>query len=261
MILVKEWKQHLEELANPENIDVSSFEVQEDLNSDVWDEEKYIKEDIGDRLYDLAKQFFAKLELDWIEIDDIIFTGSLANFTWSEYSDIDLHILIDYTKVDENLDLVKDYLRKSASLWNKNHDIRIKGFEVEMYVQDSNESHYSGGVYSIKNDKWLEVPSHLDPTIDYENIKKKAARLMDDIDEISDLFLINEYEKALKEAIRVRNKIRKFRQSGLEKGGIFSVENLAFKALRRNGYLEKLSSLRILSYDKTMSINGESDEV
>ena len=80
---------------------------------------------------------------------------------------------------------------------------------------------------------------------------------MDDIDEISDMFLINEYEKALKEAIRVRNKIRKFRQSGLEKGGIFSVENLAFKALRRNGYLEKLASLRILSYDKTMSINGE----
>ena len=249
MILVKEWKQHLEELANPENIDVSSFEVQEDLNSDVWDEEKYIKEDIGDRLYDLAKQFFAKLELNWIKIDDVIFTGSLANFTWSEYS--------DYTKVNENLDLVKDYLRKSASLWNKNHDIRIKGFEVEMYVQDSNESHYSGGVYSIKNDKWLEIPSHLDPTIDYENIKKKAARLMDDIDEISDMFLINEYEKALKEAIRVRNKIRKFRQSGLEKGGIFSVENLAFKALRRNGYLEKLASLRILSYDKTMSINGE----
>ena len=84
---------------------------------------------------------------------------------------------------------------------------------------------------------------------------------MDDIDEISDLFLINEYEKALKEATRVRNKIRKFRQSGLEKGGIFSVENLAFKTLRRNGYLEKLSSLRILSYDKTMSINGESDEI
>ena len=88
------------------------------------------------------------------------------------------------------------------------------------------------------------------------NVQKKAANLMDDIDEVSELFLDEQYEQALKEAERVRDRIRKFRQSGLEKGGIFSVENLAFKALRRNGYLEKLSTLRILSYDKTMSING-----
>jgi len=27
--------------------------------------------------------------------------------------------------------------------------------------------------------------------------------------------------------------------------------------LRRNGYLQKLSSARIMSYDKTMSINGD----
>jgi len=257
MNLVKEWKQYLKELANPENVDTSSFEVQEELNPDVWDEDGIIDEEIGDRLYEIAKQFFAKLELEWVNIEDVIFTGSLANYTWSIYSDIDLHILIDYSKVDENLDLVKDYLRKSSVLWNKSHDIRIKGFEVELYVQDSNELHYSGGVYSIKNNKWLEIPSYKKVAIDYENVKKKAARLMDDIDEALDLFLVHNYEEALKESVRIRNKIRKFRQSGLEKGGIFSVENLAFKALRRNGYLQKLSSLRIMSYDKTMSINGE----
>ena len=89
------------------------------------------------------------------------------------------------------------------------------------------------------------------------NLKKKAERLMYDIDEISYLFLTHNYEEALKEAVRIRNKIRKFRQSGLEKGGVFSVENLAFKVLRRNGYLQKLSSARIMSYDKTMSINGD----
>jgi len=223
----------------------------------VWDEDGIIDEEIGNRLYEIAKQFFARLELDWVDIEDVIFTGSLANFTWSIYSDIDLHILIDYSKIDENLDLVKDYLRKSASLWNKNHDIQIKGFEVEIYIQDFNEPHYSGGVYSIKHDRWLEVPSRENPVIDYENVKKKAARLMDDIDEVSDLFLSHNYEDALKESIRIRNKIKKFRYSGLGKGGIFSVENLAFKALRRNGYLEKLSSLRMMSYDRTMSINGE----
>ena len=72
-----------------------------------------------------------------------------------------------------------------------------------------------------------------------------------------DKIIQEEYEKTLEEAEKIRDKIRKFRQSGLETGGVFSVENLAFKVLRRNGYLQKLSSARIMSYDKTMSINGD----
>ena len=86
---------------------------------------------------------------------------------------------------------------------------------------------------------------------------KKAVNLMEDVDEVSELFKSKEYDSALREAERVRQKIRKFRQAGLERGGVFSVENLAFKVLRRNGYLETLSSLRIMAYDKSMSLNHE----
>ena len=257
MNLTEEWKKHLEELTDPEQIDVSSFEVQETLNPELWDSPELLNEEIGDRLYEIAKEFFKNLDLDWVDIVDVIITGSLANFTWSRFSDIDLHILIDYTQVDENQELVEDYLRKSSGMWNKNHNILIKDFEVEVYVQDVNEPHYSGGVYSVKDDQWIEVPSREDPQIDFNNVQKKAANLMDDVDEVLELFLNKNYEQALEEAERVRLKIRRFRQSGLEKGGIFSVENLAFKVLRRNGYLQKLSSARIMSYDKTMSINGD----
>jgi len=259
MNLTEQWKKYLEEIADPENIDVSSFEVKEDLHPGLWDswDSSYLLDDeIGDRLYEIAKEFFKSLDLDWVDIVDVTLTGSLANYTWSQFSDIDLHIIIDYKQVDENQELVADYLRKSSSLWNRNHNILIKGFEVEVYIQDSNEPHYSGGVYSVRYDQWVEIPSREDPQIDFNNVKKKAANLMDDIDEVSELFLNKEYEQALAEAEKVRLKIRKFRQSGLEKGGIFSVENLAFKALRRNGYLQKLSSARIMAYDKTMSING-----
>ena len=63
-------------------------------------------------------------------------------------------------------------MRRASSLWNKNHDIFIKGFEVEVYVQDSNEPHYSTGVYSVKYDRWDTKPSKVDPKIDYENIRK-----------------------------------------------------------------------------------------
>ena len=188
MNLTEEWKRYLEELTDPEQIDVSSFEVKETLNPELWDSPELLNEEIGDRLYEIAKEFFKNLDLDWVDIADVILTGSLANFTWSQFSDIDLHILIDYKQVDENQDLVQDYLRKSSGLWNKNHNILIKGFEVEVYIQDVNEPHYSGGVYSVKDDQWIEVPSREDPQIDFNNVQKKAANLMDDIDEVLELF-------------------------------------------------------------------------
>ena len=256
MNLTEQWKKYLEELTDPENIDISSFEVKEALHPDLWDSSHLLDEEIGNTLYDIAKEFFKSLDLDWVDLIDVTLTGSLANYTWSQFSDIDLHLILDYKQVDENQDLVADYLRKSSSLWNRSHKILIKGFEIEVYVQDSNEPHYSGGVYSVKNDQWIEVPNREDPQIDFNNVQKKAANMMDDIDEVLKLFKNKEYEQALNEAEKVRLKIRKFRQSGLEAGGIFSIENLAFKVLRRNGYLQKLSSARIMSYDKTMSING-----
>ena len=257
MNLTESWKQYLEEIADPENLDVSSFEIQDTLQPDIWESEEKLNQEISARLYEIAKEFFKSLDLDWVTIVDITITGSIANYTWSKYSDIDLHIIIDYNKVDENQELVQSFLRRASSLWNKNHDIFIKGFEVEVYVQDSNEPHYSTGVYSVKYDRWDTKPSKVDPKIDYENIKKKTATLMDKIDDVYGVFKEKDYEEALDQAELVRKKIRKFRQSGLETGGVFSVENLAFKMLRRTDYLEKLSSLRIQSYDKLMSINGE----
>ena len=53
-------------------------------------------------------------------------------------SDIDLHILLDFKEVNDNVDLVKDYFNAVKALWNYLHDIRIKGYEVEVYVQDAN---------------------------------------------------------------------------------------------------------------------------
>jgi len=253
--LFENWEIYLEELVNPESVDVSSFEIQDELNSDVWERGK-LKSKIKNKLYKVANDFFESLGLHWVKILDITITGSLANYTWSKYSDIDLHIIIDYKEVDENFELVGDFLRKSSSIWNKNHNIKIKGFEVELYVQNSGEPHHSTGVYSIIDNGWVTEPSKENPKIDYINVKKKAARLMEDIDEVYEMFSNKEYKLALNASEQLREKIRKFRQCGLETRGAFSVENLAFKVLRRNDYLQKLSSLRILSYDKMMSING-----
>ena len=49
----------------------------------------------------------------------------------------------------------------------------------------------------------------------------------------------------------------KMRKTGLETIGAYSVENLAFKVLRRNDYLEKLSNAKRKAYDKMLSLKEQ----
>ena len=244
-------------IENDPTMDIGSLQLQKTLNPVVWESEHSIKQEIADRLYEIAKAFMQNLNIEVVRIHDVTFTGSLANFNWSNYSDIDLHVIISFPDIDENVDLVREYMSIAAREWNNKHKITIKGYEVEIYVQDVSEPHYSTGIYSIKNSRWVRRPSKMDVKVDQRNIEKKTSAFMSDVDEVYELFSNKYYEKALKLADNLKYRIRKFRKSGLERSGSFSVENLTFKLLRRNDYLKKLSSLRILSYDKMMSMNGK----
>ena len=53
----------------------------------------------------------------------------------------------------------------------------------------------------------------------------------------------------------LRKKIKKFRQSGLDSGGEYSYENLTFKLLRRNGYIEKLMGIKTSIRNKKLSLS------
>ena len=252
---VKAWQDYLEELAHPQFVDVSSLEQHKELDPQLWDGEK-LKPEVVERLYMIAKEFFQSLELDSnITIKDVTLTGSLASFNWSDLSDVDLHILLDFSEFG-NADLVKDYFRQKTSNWNRVHNILMKGYEVEIYIQDSNEPHHALGIYSIVENRFIKKPSAYREKIDYGNIKQKASDLMDQIDDIHDMYADHDYKQAKNLADYLIEKIRKYRKTGLETKGVYSVENLVFKVLRRNDYLRKLIALRTKSYDKYMSVNG-----
>lgn len=251
------WKTFLEELADPDKINVGSLHQKDKLNSKFWDVRDKLDSEVSDVLYSIAKEFFQSLKLDpRIKMKDVTLTGSIASYNWSNASDVDLHILLNFNDLD-NIDLLKDYFKEKTINWNNRHKIFIKGFEVEIYIQDANEPHYSLGIYSIKDNRWIKKPSKFSVKIDDQAIKRKASNLMEQIDDIYDDFAEHQYRTAKKNADRLMKKIKKYRRSGLEKDGVYSVENLVFKVLRRNDYLGKLSSLRIMSYDKTMSLGEE----
>ena len=251
-LLFENWRKHLTEL---EDFDLSTFKLKETLNPKIWTNEEPNPE-VAEKLLQIANNFWNGLGLKGVDIVDIIITGSIANYNWTEMSDIDLHILVNFTDVDENMELVDGYFRNVRANWNKTHNIMIKGHEVEVYVQEASEPHVSTGVYSLFRNEWEITPTYQEVTIDEAQVSRKADCLMDLVNKVENEYNRGNYPEAYEEALRIRDKIRNFRKCGLEHGGEFSPENLAFKVLRRNGYLGKLTQIRHDAYDHMMSLNG-----
>lgn len=229
---------------------VKSFRLKDELNTKLWTDFE-INEEVKEDLLKIASDFYSSTDLN-ADVKDIVLTGSLANYNWSEkYSDYDLHILINFKDVDDNVELVKKFVDSAKNIWNKDHDIRIKGYEVEVYIQDISEPHKSTGIFSLLKDKWIVKPEKVDVEPDEDMIKEKAKSIMMAIDDIEDEVDEDKYEAFVEKIDKVWNKVKDYRKSGLEsEGGEFSTGNFVFKLLRRNGYISKIMTLKKESYDK-----------
>ena len=234
--------------------DRSKLAVQSRLNPNLWLKKQLISE-IKEKLLQIASDFADDSEID-NKIEDITITGSNASYNWHKTSDIDLHLVVDFKKFKKEAELVKEIMALSRMKWNEDHNVLINGHEVEIYVQDKHEDHYSNGIYSLKTDEWLDTPMHSEQNYDINNAQKKAETLADDIDTVRRYYDDEKYDLAHKMGEKLKEKVRKMRSIGLEKDGLWSVENVAFKLLRNSGFLDQLNSLYHNSYDNLMSIGG-----
>jgi len=239
---------------------ISSFNVKDQLNPTIWDNpdnpsDAVMKEEIRLQLIEIANKFIEFLGYD-IFVQDITMTGSLSNYNWSKFSDIDLHIMYDFNESGEEKELYQDLFKLKKTLFNSTHDITVKGYEVELYVQDTNEPHISTGVYSVLFNEWLVEPSKEEVTIDEKIIKDKVNQWEDIIDVvIEDIESGDEdLEKGLEKISKVKDKLKKYRGCGLERDGEYSYENLVFKFLRRNGYIQKLFDFQNNLIDNRLSL-------
>lgn len=253
------------ELSDPETDSkiIKSFQLKDTLCPTIFDKsetsEYVISKEVSDKLLEITDSFIDFLGVSFF-IHDVILTGSLANYNWSEYSDVDLHILIDMDEINDGNtnsvamhDIVKEFFDAKKNVWNEKHDIKIKGFDVEIYVQDVDEEHVSTGVYSVLNNEWVVEPSLKKESIDANKILEKGEFFAKRIDQLIDYH--QDGKDVDKMAIDLRDKFKKFRKSGLETGGEYSYENLTFKLLRRNGYIEKLMDLRNSISNKKLSLS------
>ena len=243
------------------DIDFSSFTPQQELNPKIWPNGK-INSRVRLRLMDIADDFFATLKIDWLKPLDILLTGSMANYNWSKYSDFDLHLLLNFSDVDENVDFVHEYFTAKKKLWNEEHEnLMIYGFPVEVYVQDISEPLVSNGIYSLYKNKWVVEPSKdaiKSLGNEKETIKAKAIETMKKIDALYNATFNISYgydgEKIIAQIKKLINIIKGIRKESLSNGGEMSAGNIFFKILRRTGYIEKLFTAKTLAYDRKESI-------
>lgn len=231
----------IKEIIEPNTVDLSSIQFHDDLNPLIWDENDKLKDDVRKILLNNAKKFIEFSDMENLKFDDIILTGSIANYNYNENSDVDVHIILDYNQISENEEFVRDYLEMKKDIWNDRLPIQIKGHDIEMYYQDSDQFHSSTGTYSIINNEWMIKPQKKIIDINVSNIKSKASYF---INEINDLYNIEDTDYFLEKYNKLKDKIKKMRKCGLEKEGEFSSENLAFKILRNTGYLNKMVELK-----------------
>ena len=234
------------------DFNTGNLKVKNSLHPDFW--VKYgLKGVIRSRLIEISETLIHNID-SIAKIEDIRLTGSMASCNWHALSDIDLHIVLDFQKIDENSELVRDLLNTKRLQWNKRHNITIYGHEVEIYFEDIRDAHQSAGIFSILHNEWVKKPRKESVEIDYDGSTSKAEKIASEIDLVYSLHSKEQYEEAYMLAKKLKNKIRKLRQAGLSREGIYSVENLAFKLLRNSDFLQRLSILKDLSYDKMYSL-------
>lgn len=242
------------------DISLKSFEVQDELNPKIWVNDK-LNSRVRLRLLDIADDFIDEFSVRWVKPEDIILTGSIANYNWSKYSDIDVHIIMDFSKIYKKKEFVEDYFNSKKELWKRNHeDLTIYGFPVELYVQDKDDKLEASGVYSLNKNEWIKEPKNLDDAkINEVYVKEQAAKFMT---------LIDGYEKNLKKETdnhkidkigknvkKLLDKIKGIRKESLKRSGEMGSGNVIYKIIRRMGYLDKIWDIINNTYNKSKTIS------
>lgn len=253
-----EEKELLNESIKKSDIDFQSFKIQNNLNPKFWENDK-LDSKVRLSLLKIADDF-----IKWVGVkfkhSDIIITGSLANYTWNKkYSDIDLHILVDFSKFKGGKTFAKEFFSAKKSLWNEKHEkMKILGYPVEIYVQDTSEFHKSSGIYSLEKDSWIEEPDKEQLTkgkIDKKKVKDTVVNYADRIDDVEEAFKKAKSDYDLrtleKDAEKILSDIKNERKSGFANNeSEINDGNVIFKTLRRTGYIGKIIDLIDDIYDK-----------
>ena len=242
-----------------DDINLKSFRVKNHLEDNIWDGDE-LNLRVRDKLMTIADDFWESCNIKWVKPKTVVLTGSICNFNWSSFSDIDVLVVVDFSEIHERKDFVQEYFDEKKNDWNNTHDnLNIFGYPVELYVEDVDAETESNGIYDLWKNEWIKKPDDIESIgLKKYAIKDIASRIMTRIDDMSDKFHSTEdsyeLEKLNKKIVSLRKHIKEMRKEGL-KHGEMGMLNIVYKVIKRSGYMDKLRDLNHEIYDKINSLN------
>jgi len=218
------------------------------LNPKLWDGD-VLKPEVSKKLLQIAKYWIKWAKIPVSAVTDIVLVGGNANYNYTKHSDIDLHIMYDDEKFSDCPELRDEYLKEKKQLWSLTHDVTIFGHPVEIYAQKISQKYPKDqGIYNIQEKKWILHPEQ--QKVDLKN-PQLVQKVEDYTKKINTLIQTNAHESFFE---RLKDKFKKMRASGLERGGEFSFENLLFKELRNRGLFDKMNDHLNAKSSKLLSL-------
>lgn len=214
--------------------DPNIIKFNDTLHPKFFNENNKIKDNVRDLLINIVNYFLKSVE-EKIIIDGVTITGSIVNYNYNQYSDVDLHLIIDKNNYNSNTyETIKDNLNTKAKLWNYEHDkIKMFNHSIEIYFQEKSEVHSSSGIYDLLCNDWQVKPEKIKKDIDVEYLKDKFIKITNKIEHIlskNDPDKIDNFIENIKE----------YRKKGLQSEGEYAYENIIYKMLKHFGYMDKL---------------------
>jgi hypothetical protein len=230
-----------------------TLEYHDTLNPLIWDENDKMKSNIRDRLLYIGKLWADFANIPAKSVKDIVLTGGNANYNYTPYSDLDIHLLVKLDDMPVDKNFLSDYLYDKKVLWSLKHaSLSVMGYPVELYAEDYRRQVASHqGVYSLKKAKWIYKPN-LENHPAFESDTALKSKIEDYIGMIEKV--LSEPGDHVAEIKKLKEKLHAMRSAGIQRSGEFSNENLIYKELRNRGHVDALGKYLQKAQDAQLSL-------
>jgi len=219
------------------------IELHSDLNPKLWTGDD-LKPEVRQGLLRIAQDFKDYIDVPF-QVVDVQVAGGNANYTYTEHSDLDLHLIADFSSIACDREVAELFDSKRL-LYKERYDVKINGIPVELYVENLDHPAVSSS-YSILKNQWIRKPEKTVAEID----RAELERMVD----IWHTVIQHAIQTADMPSLqRVLKMLRQYRKLGLAKQGEFSVANLVYKSLRNDDTLKGLTKLLDRLHDRELSI-------
>lgn len=237
----------------------STVKESKDMNENIWTD-MTLNPKIRLQLLDIVDYFWDDMGLSWVKPSDYLLVGSICNYTWDKNSPIEVCIIVDFSKVGERKDFVKEYFSTKEEEWRDNHGkLRILGSPIIIRMCDENEKLTFNGVYSLEKNKWVEEPTYDEKDNIKKEAKSKSLKLISKIDNLCDKFKKIDDKHKVEELQKDANAIVK-ELSRLKINTDLSVDRYIYEILTATKYIDKIIGLYMDMFDRLHSLKKTVNE-